>query len=233
MNSENRFYVYVHRYASGPKKGEVFYVGKGHKSRVYSSQGRSKWWNAIVRKYGKKNEFVARGMNCSCALTLERIIISRIGMANLCNLTKGGEGMHGYKHSESAKEKISNSNRTRIVSEKTRMLFSERSKGRPKSDRARQGARERMVGNKLRLGVSFSKETIAHLSSVRTGPKHHNFDHEQKTFIHNDGPRFFGTMYDFCQKYFICRKAMSAVNTGRRRHHSGWKIVRQIHENQD
>lgn len=230
MKSEKSFYVYVHRYASGHKEGQIFYVGKGHKSRIYSSQGRSKWWHSIVKKYGKKNEFISKGMSSECALTLEKILIEFIGISNLCNLTKGGEGMYGYKHSKEAKRKIAESNRTRTVSEETRKLFSERSKGRPKSDKERQQSRDRMLGNKYNLGKKHSKETIALMSISRTGENHPNFDHEKKTFVCDDGSVFLGTMYDFCRTYNICRKAISAVNTGRRNTHKGWKIVGKIDE---
>lgn len=231
MNPEKRFYVYVHKYASGPKEGAVFYVGKGFGSRIYSSRGRSRWWNSIVKKYGKKNEFVAKDMHNHCAMTLEKIIIKKIGISNLCNITSGGEGMHGYKHSKSARDKISESNRRRIVSDETKRIFSERSKGREKSEKEKDSARKRMMGNKLTLGMKHSKETIELMSLLRSGSKHPNFDHEKKYFYHDDGRVFYGTMYDFCMTKSLCRKAISAVNTGERKSHKGWRIKRVSNEN--
>ena len=42
---ENRYYVYLHKIAS---TGEVFYVGKGQRSRLTSTDRRNVKWNAIV-----------------------------------------------------------------------------------------------------------------------------------------------------------------------------------------
>ena len=42
---ENRYYVYLHKIAS---TGEVFYVGKGQRSRLTSVHRRNTTWNAIV-----------------------------------------------------------------------------------------------------------------------------------------------------------------------------------------
>jgi len=42
---ENRYYVYLHKIAS---TGEVFYVGKGQRSRLTSKHRRNTTWNAIV-----------------------------------------------------------------------------------------------------------------------------------------------------------------------------------------
>ena len=42
---ENRYYVYLHKLAS---TGEVFYVGKGQRSRLTNTDRRNTTWNAIV-----------------------------------------------------------------------------------------------------------------------------------------------------------------------------------------
>jgi len=42
---ENRYYVYLHKIAS---TGEVFYVGKGQRSRLTNTDRRNTTWNAIV-----------------------------------------------------------------------------------------------------------------------------------------------------------------------------------------
>ena len=55
----NNFYVYLHRYASGPKIGEVFYVGKGCGKRASSYCGRNPYWKNIVNKYGFVHELAA------------------------------------------------------------------------------------------------------------------------------------------------------------------------------
>lgn len=49
---ENRYYVYLHKIAS---TGEVFYVGKGQRSRLTSMHGRNVSWHNIT----KDNEWLA------------------------------------------------------------------------------------------------------------------------------------------------------------------------------
>ena len=43
------FYVYLH---TRNDTGEIFYVGKGKKSRASSKRGRNDYWNNIVTKAG-------------------------------------------------------------------------------------------------------------------------------------------------------------------------------------
>ena len=48
MSIEKKFYVYVHRYASGPRGGQVFYVGKGDGRRAFVKSGRNIKWSRTV-----------------------------------------------------------------------------------------------------------------------------------------------------------------------------------------
>jgi len=98
------FYVYVHKYASGEKNGEVFYVGKGQRDRSSSTNGRNRHWHHIVNKYGFKVEIIKRFSNENCAYTFERMTIFKYGLKNLCNMTSGGDG--GYKMSPEAVAKM-------------------------------------------------------------------------------------------------------------------------------
>lgn len=97
------FYVYVHRRADTNK---VFYVGKGKRDRATSKQ-RNQYWKRIVALYGYTIEIVINGMQENKAHQLEMELISFYGKENLANLTDGGEGRSGSKHSESTKKKIS------------------------------------------------------------------------------------------------------------------------------
>ncbi len=107
MSQEKQFYVYVHRYASGPKQGEVFYVGKGHGKRAWSKSRSNPHWHNIVNKYGYTIDVLSRFHNEQCAFSFERALISFYGRGNLCNLTDGGEGTSGFVQSEEAKKKMS------------------------------------------------------------------------------------------------------------------------------
>jgi hypothetical protein len=106
-----KFYVYVHRYASGPKVGKIFYVGKGRLQRSKIRSGRNDRWNKIVNKYGFSDHIIAEFDSETCALSYEMAMIESLGISNLCNMTAGGEGVSGLVHSDKAKKKMSE-NRT-------------------------------------------------------------------------------------------------------------------------
>jgi len=93
MSEEKKYYVYVHRYASGSNEGKVFYVGKGSGERSTSSYNRSGYWNRIVKKYGFTSQILFRLGSEKCAFSLERAFIRIYGRDNLCNLTDGGDGV--------------------------------------------------------------------------------------------------------------------------------------------
>lgn len=93
---KNDAYVYVHIKGSD---GTVFYVGKGTKRRAWDRRKRNPWWRSIVAKHGLEVAIVKDGMSESCAFSLERALI-RAYAGTLCNLTDGGEGASGYRHTE-------------------------------------------------------------------------------------------------------------------------------------
>lgn len=88
------FYVYTHR----KPNGEVFYVGKGSGDRYKSKKDRSQHWHRVVKKHGYTARIELENLTEKDALSKEIELISYYGMENLCNHTKGGEGISGYKH---------------------------------------------------------------------------------------------------------------------------------------
>lgn len=137
----NTSYVYVHRTATD---GRVFYVGQGVNKRAWSDTGRNPHWHRTVAKYGHIIEIIASCLPKACALSIERAVIGKYGVDNLCNLTSGGDvGPTGMKHSDEVckaqsermvgnkhtlgrkltpehKAKISAGGKGRVVSEATR-----------------------------------------------------------------------------------------------------------------
>ena len=102
--------VYFHINKSS---SEVFYVGIGNKKRPYSRRSRSQFWKNIVEKYDYLVEIIHNELSFEEACELERHYIKifgrlDIGSGILVNLTDGGEGSNGYKHSEETKDKIKN-----------------------------------------------------------------------------------------------------------------------------
>ena len=68
----NDYYVYLHR-----KKTDntIFYVGKGREYRAWSTVGRSKAWRQVADSCERSVEIVARDLEESVALAMERRLI--------------------------------------------------------------------------------------------------------------------------------------------------------------
>lgn len=104
------FYVYLHRKKT---TGEVFYVGKGTRWRAGNKVQRNIFWKRVVKKHGLIVEIVERNIQEWYALELERDLIAYygrrdIGTGCLVNLTDGGEGSSGYKHTKNSLFKLIN-----------------------------------------------------------------------------------------------------------------------------
>jgi hypothetical protein len=106
-DSQNKFYVYLHRRASDDK---VFYVGKGSNKRAWRVSGRNKKWNNTYLKHGLKVEIVFESLCESEAFQIEIDTIKEMNYFypdTICNLTEGGEGAAGYYWTEEAKDRQS------------------------------------------------------------------------------------------------------------------------------
>jgi len=104
--NKNVFYVYLHRRASDNK---VFYVGKGKGKRAYSTFGRNDRWNKTAKKHGLIVEIVFDNLEETEAFQVERDTILEMKYFGypLVNMTNGGDGISGFKHSVETKRKQS------------------------------------------------------------------------------------------------------------------------------
>lgn len=151
MDNTNRFYVYA--LLDPRKKGaycypdipvsflyEPFYIGKGQTTRAQAhfsekiektaNPFKVNKINKILKETGKNPLLIKIIKNSENkeALEAEILFIKNIGrgkLGPLTNLTDGGEGMIGYKHTERAIELIKESNKRRGVSENTKAKISE------------------------------------------------------------------------------------------------------------
>jgi hypothetical protein len=116
MDTEKRFYVYLHL----RKDGTPFYVGKGKEKRVISATSRSNWWwNIVNTDYPTEKfpnyVFLAENLTEQEALDIEVYWIALFGRKNihenglLVNNTDGGEGTVGVILSETTRRKMSKS----------------------------------------------------------------------------------------------------------------------------
>lgn len=165
--------VYVHLRADS---GNVFYVGKGTVRRVSQKSNRNPHWHRIVKKHGMRAETVVSGISEEDALDFEKHMIAefRIRGLSLCNMTDGGDGISGYKHTEASRNLMSESRRGLPSPTKGKTLSPEHRKklriaklGKPQS------ASHIEASRKARIGITVSKETRQKISSALTGKRLH------------------------------------------------------------
>ena len=173
------FYVYTHHRATD---GAIFYVGKGTKGRAHKTDGRNVHWKRVVAKYGYYVTIVADGLTESDALSKEIAIIAELGKIALCNMTDGGEGMSGYRHSETGKSKISaskvgkrrpaeavekmrQSKLGKKASEATRQKMSDARKGYSHSPEAVEKMRQKA---NTRSAETIAKQVAANTGKIRS-----------------------------------------------------------------
>jgi hypothetical protein len=98
------FYTYSH----AVPEGRIFYIGKGQGKRAHQLKYRNDKWKKIVAKYGRPTVQVLADWKTEAeALEHEMFLIQcfRDMGYSLANLTDGGEGTSGYKHTPEQVEK--------------------------------------------------------------------------------------------------------------------------------
>lgn len=108
--------AYVYRHIR-KDKNQPFYIGIGsddNYNRAHSKANRNKHWNNIVNKTNYTVQIIIDNITWeeACEKEIEFILLyGKIsdGFGILCNITDGGGGILGYKHSVKTKIKISKS----------------------------------------------------------------------------------------------------------------------------
>lgn len=164
------YYVYQHR-----KKdtNEIFYVGKGKKSRYLEESNRNNYWHNIVNKHGFISEILFENLDEELALLIEIELIDKYKKLNynLCNLTCGGEGVSGLKHSTETKKKLSNYASQRKISENSRKKISEYWKGKKRKLFSEEHRNKISEKRKLQKMKPLSEETKNKISLANKGKK--------------------------------------------------------------
>ena len=134
--SENNYKVYIHINKTNGKR----YYG------ITKQEPKKRWQNG--KKYGNNDHFtnainyygwdnfdhivIARGLTEEEAKWLEIELIREFDTTNRdkgYNITKGGEGTNGYKHTEETRKNIGKIHKGKTLSEETRKKLSESHKG--------------------------------------------------------------------------------------------------------
>lgn len=111
---ENNFYLYRH---IREDKNEPFYMGIGSQKNYTRAKIKRRFnpiWNNIVAKTEWYYEIMLDDLTKEEAIEKEKEFITLYGQIGnktgiLTNLTKGGEGIEGYKHTRETRKKMSNS----------------------------------------------------------------------------------------------------------------------------
>lgn len=105
----NRYCIYRHIKSCG----ETFYIGIGNLKRPYEKKHRNNMWLKTIKKYPNYQiEILKISDNLEEIKELEQCLIDFYGRkcnntGTLTNITLGGEGVFGLKHSDKSKLKMS------------------------------------------------------------------------------------------------------------------------------
>lgn len=154
---------------------EVFYIGKGTNTdgkyaRAYSNKRANPHWHNVVNKRGHIVEIIIDNLTETDTNETEKSYIlfyGRIdlGTGTLVNLTDGGDGALGYKHTKEAKEKIRCTSIGRKKTNECKERIGKAQIGKKLSSEAKEKLRQANLGRK------DSKETIEKRRKATIGQK--------------------------------------------------------------
>lgn len=142
-----------------------FYVGIGVSTqRAYSKTHRNAHWKSIVAKTDYKVDILFDEIEYEEAKEKEREFISLYKRKEdggyLCNITLGGDGVLGIKHTDEARLKMGAPNKGKTLSDWHKQRISEFWKGKPLSELTKKKMSESSLGEKNhRYGIKASEET--------------------------------------------------------------------------
>lgn len=188
--AQNDFYIYLYL----DQDNTPFYVGKGHRKRYLIFKHLNAWSTNsflerkilkigienVIIKFFNHNKWITNFKEKEHlieeeAFCLEEYYIAGygrrdLGKGTLCNLTDGGEGLSGHKHTEETRLQMSEAARKRL----------------PISEVTRNKMRELNLGKKHHLGKPRSEESKKKQSESRKGcsgsflGKHHTEESNRK-----------------------------------------------------
>jgi hypothetical protein len=157
---------------------KVFYVGIGsdlnyRRSRVKNN--RSKYWKDIVNKSDYRIDILLDDLTWEEACEKEIEFIKLYGRSNvsygtLCNLTDGGDGMLGYKHSNEWIKELSKRRKSFRYSDESKEKMSISRKSWSYTDEYKINLSKRMSGkNHFMFGKKHKQETKDKISKSHIG----------------------------------------------------------------
>ena len=155
------YLVYQHRKAD---TNEIFYVGKGKKRRSTQLYGRNQYWYRTVNKHGFYAEILVKDIDEEFALLIEKeaIDVYKKRGIKLVNITDGGEGSSGYKHTEEHKVKLKGN-------QNFASTWGKNFKGCHHTAETKAKWSISRIGNTNKKGTKLSKESKQKISQSRKG----------------------------------------------------------------
>ena len=202
MKDPNRFYTYAYL----REDGTPYYIGKGKDGRVYH-----KSHNVNVPSK-ERILFLKQNLSEEDAIKHEIYMIyvfgrKDLGNGILRNMTSGGEGMSGYKHSEEFIERMRTNNPSKDP--RVSKIKSQKLSGKNNPMYGRTGE------NHHNYGKSRTKESIE--KRVKS------FCKNTYAIISPNGEKFItNNMSKFCTEHNLGKGNMSSVILGKSKHYKGW-----------
>lgn len=187
-----------------------------------------------IRKYGIENfkwEILAECINEIDLNNKEREFIKSEKSTvyeNGYNLSYGGDGQLGYKHTDEFKNNLSK-----------RMMNNQYTLGRTLSEEHKIKLKKSSLGSKCpNKGRAFTKERKLHLSKILKG-RIFSEEHKKKlcefnrsnsnknvyTFVNKELLMFTGTMLDFKEKYSLDRSTITKLVNKKIKSTKGWSLM--------
>ena len=227
------YYVYAHYI---PGSTTPFYIGKGAGNRAWIQGGRSKLWRNIVGKHGCEVQILYDNLNESMAFFLETELIRQHGRritseGSLVNITLGGEGMAGYKHTDDTKKKIGAAFRGTKLSEAHKKKLRIAARGRILTESHKAALRV------VRLGTTQSEITKKRIGDAHRGMKRSDQARENLSrgqgvlpakLVSPTGECVAVTnRTKFCQTNKLAPRLLRGVINGTATSHNGWTLYRE------
>lgn len=175
MEKTNKYCVYRHRRLDN---NNIFYIGisSNFERPYHTKSNRNKFWNNIVNKTNYEVEIVATDLFKEDAKELEVFMISlygrsNLGLGTLSNLTNGGEGTTGYKHTQETKLKISKATKKRMSNPEYLQKMIDCNTGTKRSEKTKLKMRHSQLGKKV------NNETKQKLSEINKQKIYNNKSH--------------------------------------------------------